>query len=408
MSGTRIFWKESRIFKILAVIIPLPFLLLSFLLGAVEVQADSYIPSGASDFNFVDLSGISNSRSLSWNLKPSGVIDDQNQFYTLDYDATDDVYSLDVAPTTASVYVQYVGNISIRSVYSATEQTTGYNTAMFWGTESLSLSFSNPPVGNVGSMTAVVDNVTASSNYNLNIAPRISNQGRNSCTITSYIGCSYSPWFNQVEIVYNMHVTVLVPSTAVSNVNSQIAAMINAFPNVALSGSSSSSVRWAVTEYSLYEILNTFDAKLYNIWVADNLIYDELRRSGAANNFANSLSSQMGQEAAQAHSDSVTINNNLMNDSTNFSTNQGTLKNDIDVKQQAADVAVDGALHQYDSDLDTVTDFQWKNFFTSQSGAATFWRDVGEYILNSSNLGFIATGLAIVTIVTLFVFLLRL
>lgn len=97
-----------------------------------------------------------------------------------------------------------------------------------------------------------------------------------------------------------------------------------------------------------------------------------------------------------------------MNDSTSFSTNQNILKNDIDVKQAAADTAIDGAVHSYDNELDTVTEFSWKNFFTSQSGAATFWRDVGEFILNSNNLGFIATGLAITTIITLFVFLLRL
>lgn len=74
----------------------------------------------------------------------------------------------------------------------------------------------------------------------------------------------------------------------------------------------------------------------------------------------------------------------------------------------AADSAVDAAVPNYDNDLATVNNADTSSFFTNQSLSVLFWRDVGEFLLDSREIGFVASGLIIVTIITLFVYLLRL
>lgn len=407
MHGIQIFWKKSRIFKVLAVIVSVPVLFIALLLlPALPAEASSYIPSGPSDFNFIDLSNISNGRVLEYNFKPTGVFDEQNQYYNLDYDVANDVYSLSVAPTSAIVYVQYTGNVSIRSVYTSTEMVAGYSTALFWGRENFSISFSSS-ANNVQLTRVVADSIECSSNYNLNIAPHLYYQNGNTCNFDAYIGSTYTESFNDVEITYNIKFTGMVVSNSSSNVNSVIH-NINSSSISASLANGSSDVRWAVSEYSLYEILNTYDAKLYNIWVADNLIYDQLRLNGASNNFANTVNSELIRDAAQAHADSQNIDNHLMNDSSGWSGNTNNFNSEVQAAQGAADTAVDNAVHDYSAELAEVSDYDAVGFFRDQALASTFWRDVGEYILNRNNLGYFAVGLIVVTIVGLFVFLLRL
>lgn len=407
MHGIQIFWKKSRIFKIVAVIVSVPVLFFALLLlPALPAEASSYIPSGPSDFNFVDLSNISNGRVLEYNFKPTGVFDEQNQYYNLDYDSANDVYSLSVAPNSAIVYVQYTGNVSIRSVYTSTEMVAGYSTALFWGRENFSLSFSSS-ANNVQLTRVVADSIECSSNYNLNIAPHLYFQNGTTCNFDAYIGSTYTESFNDVEITYNIKFTGMVVSNSSSNVNSVIH-NINSSSISASLANGSSDVRWAVSEYSLYEILNTYDAKLYNIWVTDNLIYDQLRLNGASNNFANTVNSELIRDAAQAHADAQNLDNHLMNDSSGWSGTTDNFNFQVQAAQASAGSAVDNAVHDYSVELAEVSDYDAVGFFRDQALASTFWRDIGEYILNRNNLGYFAVGLVVVTIIGLFVFLLRL
>lgn len=408
MHGIQIFWKKSRIFKVVAVIVSVPVLFIALLLlPALPVEASSYIPSSAGDFNFIEL-GVSNARQLSYNIKPTGVIDEQNQYYNLDYDTATDTYSLSVVPNSARLFVQYEGNITVRSSFTGSETSSGYNTAMLWGSENFTLSISGWNSSYSNLIRAHVNYIEATSNYNLSMAPRVYNQHDTDFSVTNYIGCSYSPWFTTCEVIYTIGVTIFVESTAFSDVPGAQHVMLNNHCNVALSGSSSYDVHMAVSTYSFYEILNTLDAKLYNVWVADNLIYDQLRLNGDSNNFANIVNSELIRDAAQAHADAQNLDNHLMNDSSGWSGSTNNFNSEVQAAQSAADSAVDNAVHNYSVELAEVSDYDAVGFFRDQALASTFWRDIGEYILNRNNLGYFAVGLVVVTIIGLFVFLLRL
>lgn len=101
----------------------------------------------------------------------------------------------------------------------------------------------------------------------------------------------------------------------------------------------------------------------------------------------------------------------LEKDNTNTSGNLSSAAAENDNAESAAHSAIEeaeSALGNYDDSLDTIERFNTGNFFNSQYQAVSFWRDLGNFILDSNNLGFVSTGLIIVTLITLFVFLLRL
>lgn len=393
MHGILTFWKESRISKILAIILPFPLLLVALLLSPVEVFASSdpgIINSPPSDFNFVDINPVYNSKSVSWNLKPTGYIDQQGQFYELDYNNSE--YELDTNLVNSIVTIVYEGNVSVRSVFSTDQSITGFNTALFWGTDSFTLNFAAGSIENVNAIRAEVISGESNSNYNSNIATRFSNQTSTTVTVTNYIGSNYNPAYSQVNIVTNLHVKVTAISNYISmnSVHVYFENMIKQSPAVSISNSSNT-VRWALTEYSLYEILNILDTKLWNIWYTEDIIHK-----------------QMILQWSQDHTDLSNIINIMSNDSSGVSNRSDTVKNQYDIAQDQADTAIDNAVHNYSTELNKLKNVNTDNFFTNQSSAVTFWRDLGEWILDSNNIGFMATGLIICTLITVFVFLLRL
>lgn len=121
-----------------------------------------------------------------------------------------------------------------------------------------------------------------------------------------------------------------------------------------------------------------------------------------------SVNNSISSAASQAHSDASILHNSIINDSSGSSQNSASVQSSFEAANQAADQAIDSAVHNYDAQLDEVENVNFDTFFTSQRSAVTFWRDVGEFVLNSSNLGYIASGMIIVTLIGLFVFLLRL
>lgn len=102
------------------------------------------------------------------------------------------------------------------------------------------------------------------------------------------------------------------------------------------------------------------------------------------------------------------IQNIIENDSTGVSENLADINDSYNSAQTTVDAAVDDAIHDYDAELSAVEDMDFSSFFNTQRYALNFWRSVGEYILDSDNIGYIATGLIVVTVINLFVFLLRL
>lgn len=102
------------------------------------------------------------------------------------------------------------------------------------------------------------------------------------------------------------------------------------------------------------------------------------------------------------------ILNVLENDSIGTSDNMNSIRSSYNSVQESADTAVDSAIHSYSNDLQQVEEVDFSSFFNTQRYGLNFWRSVGEFILDSSNLGYIATGLIVVTVINLFVFLLRL
>lgn len=95
-------------------------------------------------------------------------------------------------------------------------------------------------------------------------------------------------------------------------------------------------------------------------------------------------------------------------DSSGVSDNITDIQDNYSSVQATADEAVDNAMHSYDNQLERVEDLDLSSFFNTQRYGLNFWRSVGEFILDSANLGYIATGLIVVTVINLFVFLLRL
>lgn len=98
----------------------------------------------------------------------------------------------------------------------------------------------------------------------------------------------------------------------------------------------------------------------------------------------------------------------LENDKIGTSNSMNSINSSYNSAQELADTAVDSAIHSYSNDLQQVEEVDFSSFFNTQRYGLSFWRSVGEFILDSSNLGYIATGLIVVTVINLFVFLLRL
>lgn len=137
--------------------------------------------------------------------------------------------------------------------------------------------------------------------------------------------------------------------------------------------------------------------------------YDESYILGEIANKLETLVDSDSASILQDIDDNIVQQNNLLqNDSTGVSENIIDINNSYNSVQTSADTAVDDAIHSYDNQLEQVEDIDLSSFFNTQRYGLNFWRSVGEFILDSANLGYIATGLIVVTVVNLFVFLLRL
>lgn len=106
--------------------------------------------------------------------------------------------------------------------------------------------------------------------------------------------------------------------------------------------------------------------------------------------------------------ESNNVSNILLYDNSGVSESIADINDNYNSVQATADAAVDDAVHSYDNQLEEVEDIDLSSFFNTQRYGLSFWRSVGEFILDSANLGYIATGLIVVTVINLFVFLLRL
>lgn len=102
------------------------------------------------------------------------------------------------------------------------------------------------------------------------------------------------------------------------------------------------------------------------------------------------------------------LSNGFNSDTSGVSDTLDNIHDNYNSAQATVDAVVDDAIHDYDTELSAVEDMDFSSFFNTQRYALNFWRSVGEYILDSDNIGYIATGLIVVTVINLFVFLLRL
>ena len=134
----------------------------------------------------------------------------------------------------------------------------------------------------------------------------------------------------------------------------------------------------------------------------------------SVNNGNTTITGAINSAAATAHSDAQvaesqaavqidTITYDHSGSSAALATNAASIASEA----SAADVSFDSIMPNADSALATVAAFDATTFFNQQSSAANFWQQLGNYIMDSGQLGFVATGLVIVTLVSLFVFLLR-
>lgn len=392
-------------------------LLLGFLLSGRGVYASSSLQ----DYNALPLTGFTHTvNAYGQNLVPAYFFDDNELLYTLDQ--YNDVYQLGLSVASGYISVVYEGTTEFIEKFTFP---TGLSSACYFifrtsgNTQStFSVSSSNVPVTGTIARVIVEKNVD-SCNYidaaNYSFYYSVSSTGFSTLWNNEVIGDAINGDIRFSQS-YRIRVIVRYPVT-VSNINTVMSTIAFSSVNLNTTFSNIDYTSW-YNATSLRGILNILDNKLYNIWIAENLVYDQLVWNGN-NNFANELSSQLGtnsaaqqqainQASATAHSDSIATQNILTTDSSGTSTIVSGIENDYNVAQSEADDAVDNAVHNYDSDLDTVENYDFASFFTSQRSAATFWRDVGEYILNSGELGFVASGVIITTLITLFVFMLRL
>ena len=175
-----------------------------------------------------------------------------------------------------------------------------------------------------------------------------------------------------------------------------------------------------VNWYSFYGKINTNITVSNNraptnnfIWLKNQFRFNKQILTELQNGNSN-LASAINAAKNQAHSDAVVAQSQaaqeldtITYDHSGSSAALATNAANIASEAAAADVSFDSIMPNADSALATVAAFDATTFFNQQSSAANFWQQLGNYIMDSGQLGFVATGLVIVTLVSLFVFLLR-
>ena len=343
---------------------------------------------------------------------PVSIIDEFDNIYDLTY--TNQVYDLVIANQSSYITVVYEGTISAIE-YILINGNSMQNDCFFnlrcSADESFDFSLysGNMPVS--GGITRVdVNMINATVNYpDANIvawASTPSSAGIN----THYNAIINSNQYNGSITLgqeYNVTAIVRYPVT-----NANIGNVLALLPFTHIYGSNPRTSNFSFdgyyNEYNDREIWSAMDNKLWYIWGTENNIYNELLSMQNANSFAGQLSSQMASEADQAHNDSVNTQDILQNDHGNTSSTINDINNDYLDAQDAEFTAVDSAVPSYSSELSYVENTDLTAFWSDQLVSAGFWRDLGEYVMDNRNIGFVAGGLVIVIIVGLFAFILRL
>lgn len=385
MPGTRIFSKKSRIFRIIAVILPLPLLLLSFLMGAVEVSADSGFPSSAVSALGNITVGYENSActyvSLRDRYSTAGSLTDNGTGYN---------YSGYEVPAGAIGYYEgivnfYTSTIQSEYAFDATKSYYGY----FRYNLGFSLRFNNSISGADYSNLVIEDIWSSSNDFNYMWSANadsssISRTGTMTITRNFKVGETYRLVVRD-NFIIKFRVYVFYYSTAMSDpISSNPVLDLTSVP----SGQNTKDI---VLSSNFVRVTERENYYLYNI-------NENIKGQASAINQASQQNSQ----------DLNKIDDHLMNDNSGFSSGVDSAKSEFESQEAVANQAMDGAVHNYNGHLDTVQDMDFDNFWTNQSNTALFWRDVGEFILDPSNLGMFAGGLVIVSVMTLFVFMLRL
>lgn len=419
MHGILIFWKKSRIFKVLAVIVSVPILLFTLLLvPALPAWADSNPPetnyTDSIHFNYSWSSAVepvagsfSQVRNgyrykYSWyrdyvcyfrialdnypmyvfnryygfirfqgDLQVQGVLPENSGFVTRDAHVDSiELMSIDTdSGNTIGNYSSYSSQVIDEGVQEKRIYTTSFNLLYYFKDWTY---LGSPIFDTIRVRYRVYFSNSSGTQYNGTVS------ASNNVSITQQYA-----WFTKGENYYLYNINENIKAAS-SSLNTGIVNAINNASNLANTNS--------INEKNA---INAAASQAHTDAVTAH--NDSVAEKNAINT-----------AASQAHSDAQNLDNHMMNDSSNFSSNTNTFNNQVQTAQQAADQAVDNAVHSYEAQLDVVSDYDAISFFRDQSLASTFWRDIGEYILSTSNLGYFAAGLIVVTIIGLFVFLLRL
>lgn len=412
MTGIITFFAKSKTHKvILAFIIPI-ITLLSFLGSGVKVFASSY--SDLIDANVSKLSTDNLSfdgDNIRSSIRATGVLFEDNYYYDLEHSNLD-VYSLKKKYNSGNFWVIYNGTVTVRRAVVGLPSVGTYCFGRGYQYMVLSHNLSHGIIS--------VDSLNAGISINGEAIAYIFGSGN---TVDGGVPIAWTGTFEtdnnslgRVSLSVEANISIRVPYAIDSSEDDggiNQALSINPTVSVTLTDNIGS---WTIyyCDYNLRDQIQGLDTKLYNLWISQNLIYDQLIWNGN-NNFADNLKDQLVSDSAQAHSDAVVAHNDsedikgFMQYDTSGSSDNLDLKNqDFVTANGLADTAIDLAVHDYSDSLNTVEDYNYKNFFTSQRNALSFWRTVTGYILDSSNLGFVASGVIIITLITVFSFLLRL
>lgn len=387
MHGTQIFWKKSRIFRIIAVILPLPLLLLSFLLGAVEVSADYTTSTQLTDF-------------------------------------TTSIIGAEVVYDDKPVWTAYqpMGSSNTLTNYRIGQAYT-YVDVIYYIRFSIPSGNLTPDDG-----SQVLDGYsTLSEDFTLDVNPRDVNY-----PTTDYTGTA---WCNTIKVesegimdskeglsITNRSASVVTVTPASTKLGQGRKMLYQLRLKFDFDGFKSNRSRWEFKYRIRFKVnfdnINSTQTNLYQLVVLNRettSYYNNVFRNpstsssiGYNQDITNQILDGVRGDLSEANNNLDTIDDHLMNDNSGFSSGVDSAKSEFESQEAVANQAMDGAVHNYTGQLDTVQDMDFDNFWTNQSNTALFWRDVGEFILDPSNLGMFAGGLVIVSVMTLFVFMLRL
>lgn len=413
MRGILTFWRQSKIFKTIAVILPLPLLLVALLLSPVRVFA----ASGERDYNSFELTVSDNGINANGVLTATALVNDEySQIYTFRRQEEPNL-----APhVTDYINVLYEGTVSVSHSY---QFQTIYNDGMVyhdayvigWISDNASISITNaglnvPSLTNASIMRMSVDNIDTSINFNGNTSPRIGNTSTNTAIVWD-IADFESDFISAGTIRhnYNVKLSVIVHYETQSDLSYEdLDKLAVAYITPTVTSSYAAPVVYG-SFYNAREIMEGLDTKLYNIWTNTNLLYNALTAADTNNrNMLAQVIAAINQLDLSNSADVQRIIDLMVNNSSGVAEDSDTVKANLATADAAAEDAIDNAVHDYDSEFQQIKDFNEQEFFHSQTQAVNFWRSIGEYILDSNNIGFFATGLIICTLVTVFVFLLRL